>query len=98
MSFSNLGLTPALCTVLDRLGYQTPTPVQLQAIPLVLSGKDVVARAPADVDAVGSGHAALADQESLEALEMFGAEAARRVAHDAETGEAQPPGEEAHEC
>src|SRR5688500_3260347 len=45
MSFSNLGLTPSLCTILDRLGYQTPTPVQLQAIPLVLSGKDVVARA-----------------------------------------------------
>ena len=45
MSFSNLGLTPSFCTVLDRLGYQTPTPVQLQAIPLVLSGKDVVARA-----------------------------------------------------
>ncbi len=45
MSFSDLGLTPSFCTVLDRLGYKTPTPVQLQAIPLVLSGKDVVARA-----------------------------------------------------
>ena len=45
MSFSNLGLTPSLCTVLDRLGYQAPTPIQRQAIPLVLSGTDVVARA-----------------------------------------------------
>ena len=45
MSFSNLGLTPALCTALDRLGYTTPTPVQTQSIPVVLTGADLVARA-----------------------------------------------------
>jgi ATP-dependent RNA helicase RhlE len=45
MSFSNLGLTPALGTTLARLGYTTPTPVQDQAIPIVLTGADLVARA-----------------------------------------------------
>ncbi len=45
MSFSTLGLAPALCAALEPLGYHTPTPVQLEAIPLVLQGRDVVARA-----------------------------------------------------
>ena len=45
MSFSNLGLSPLLCSPLARRGYETPTPVQLQAIPLVLEGSDLVARA-----------------------------------------------------
>jgi ATP-dependent RNA helicase RhlE len=43
--FSTLGLEAAVCAPLARLGYETPTPVQLQAIPLVLSGVDVLARA-----------------------------------------------------
>jgi ATP-dependent RNA helicase RhlE len=43
--FSTLGLSAAACAPLARLGYKTPTPVQLQAIPLVLSGVDVLARA-----------------------------------------------------
>jgi ATP-dependent RNA helicase RhlE len=45
MSFSNLGLTPALCRSLVHLGYAQPTPVQSAAIPLVLSGVDLLARA-----------------------------------------------------
>jgi ATP-dependent RNA helicase RhlE len=45
MSFSNLGLTPALCTPLARLGYEQPTPIQSRAIPLVLAGTDLLARA-----------------------------------------------------
>jgi ATP-dependent RNA helicase RhlE len=43
--FSELGLSAAVSSPLARLGYQTPTPVQAQAIPLVLSGGDVMARA-----------------------------------------------------
>ena len=43
--FSELGLRPALSAPLARLGYVTPTPVQARAIPLVLSGADVLARA-----------------------------------------------------
>jgi ATP-dependent RNA helicase RhlE len=45
MSFSTLGLTPSLSVPLAQLGYQTPTPIQSQAIPLVLTGRDVLARA-----------------------------------------------------
>jgi len=45
MSFSNLGLTPSLCLPLARLGYEQPTPIQARAIPAVLSGADLFARA-----------------------------------------------------
>jgi ATP-dependent RNA helicase RhlE len=45
MPFSKLGLSPTLCSPLARKGYVTPTPVQTAAIPLVLSGADLVARA-----------------------------------------------------
>ena len=43
--FSKLGLSPAACASLARLGYETPTPIQLKAIPLVLTGVDLLARA-----------------------------------------------------
>ena len=45
MSFSKLGLTPALCLPLARLGYDQPTPIQARAIPAVLTGTDLLARA-----------------------------------------------------
>jgi ATP-dependent RNA helicase RhlE len=45
MSFSELGLTPSLCRPLAGLGYQQPTPIQTQAIPAVLTGTDLLARA-----------------------------------------------------
>ncbi len=45
MSFADLGLLPAVCTALDRAGLHIPTPIQAQAIPVALEGKDVVARA-----------------------------------------------------
>src|SRR6187399_224784 len=43
--FSQLGLGPTTCACLARLGYETPTPIQTEAIPLVLSGVDLLARA-----------------------------------------------------
>ncbi|MGE3510909.1 MAG: DEAD/DEAH box helicase, partial [Vicinamibacterales bacterium] len=43
--FSRLGLSTPTCASLARLGYQTPTPIQTEAIPLVLSGVDLLARA-----------------------------------------------------
>ena len=43
--FSQLGLSPVACASLARLGYETPTPIQTDAIPLVLSGVDLLARA-----------------------------------------------------
>ena len=45
MSFSTLGLSPVLTIPLARLAHTQPTPVQLKAIPVVLDGADVIARA-----------------------------------------------------
>ncbi len=45
MSFSNLGLSAQLLAAVDEQGYQTPTPIQTQAIPVILQGRDVMAGA-----------------------------------------------------
>ncbi len=45
MSFSSLGLSAPLLRAIDEKGYTTPFPIQLQAIPAILSGKDVIAAA-----------------------------------------------------
>ena len=45
MSFSDLGLTPALLRALAEKGYDTPTPIQTKAIPAILAGRDVLAGA-----------------------------------------------------
>ena len=45
MPFSSLGLSPSLSTPLAKLGYTTPTPVQLKSIPIVLTGSDLLAKA-----------------------------------------------------
>ena len=42
MNFSQLGLAPAQVRVCESLGYKTPTPIQLQAIPVALSGRDLI--------------------------------------------------------
>ncbi|MGE0445631.1 MAG: DEAD/DEAH box helicase [Vicinamibacterales bacterium] len=43
--FTTLGLSPALITALTALGYEEPTPVQRETIPLILEGKDLLAQA-----------------------------------------------------
>lgn len=45
MSFETLGLHPKLLQVVTELGYEQPTDVQVQAIPLALVGDDVMAGA-----------------------------------------------------
>src|SRR5215475_13392390 len=45
MSFAQLGLQPSICTPLAGLGYEQPTPIQSRAIPVVLTGTDLLARA-----------------------------------------------------
>jgi ATP-dependent RNA helicase RhlE len=45
MSFDQLGLTPELLRVVADQGYTEPTPVQAEAIPFVLAGRDVLAGA-----------------------------------------------------
>jgi ATP-dependent RNA helicase RhlE len=44
-SFDALGLLPALMRAVSEQGYTVPTPVQAQAIPIVLAGHDVLAGA-----------------------------------------------------
>ena len=40
--FSDLGLHPKLLQALTQEGYTTPTPIQAQAIPLLLAGRDLL--------------------------------------------------------
>ncbi|CAL5372678.1 unnamed protein product [Camellia sinensis] len=44
-TFEELGLDPRLIRALTKKGIDNPTPIQRVAIPLILAGKDVVARA-----------------------------------------------------
>ncbi|MBD2346823.1 DEAD/DEAH box helicase [Anabaena subtropica] len=43
MSFSNLGLSNKIILAVTERGYTKPTPIQMQAIPAVLSGRDLLA-------------------------------------------------------
>jgi ATP-dependent RNA helicase RhlE len=45
MTFASLGLIDPLLRTLDDLDYRTPTPVQKEAIPAVLKGRDLLAAA-----------------------------------------------------
>ncbi|WP_353132948.1 DEAD/DEAH box helicase [Limnohabitans sp.] len=44
-SFSNLQLAPALARAVAEMGYETMTPIQAEAIPVVLTGQDVMGAA-----------------------------------------------------
>jgi superfamily II DNA/RNA helicase len=45
MTFSDLGLGPDVLRAISDCGYDTPTPIQEQAIPVVLMGRDVLGSA-----------------------------------------------------
>ena len=45
MSFASLGLSDALVRAVTDVGYTEPTPIQKQAIPAVLEGRDLLAGA-----------------------------------------------------
>ncbi|PCJ67947.1 MAG: ATP-dependent RNA helicase RhlE [Bacteroidetes bacterium] len=45
MTFKELGLTEALLKAVEDKGYETPSPIQEKAIPIVLQGKDLLASA-----------------------------------------------------
>ncbi|MFN7136162.1 MAG: ATP-dependent RNA helicase DbpA [Thermomonas sp.] len=45
-TFADLALPPALAPGLDALGYTVLTPVQAQALPAILAGRDLIAQAP----------------------------------------------------
>src|SRR5436190_5459495 len=44
-SFPELGLRPQLADIVSALGYEEPTPIQREAIPLLLSGRDLLGQA-----------------------------------------------------
>ncbi|WP_157269598.1 DEAD/DEAH box helicase [Azohydromonas aeria] len=46
MSFDSLGLSPALLRALHERGHAAPTPIQAEAIPAALQGRDLQAQAP----------------------------------------------------
>lgn len=45
MTFDKLGLSPEILRAVSDQGYTTPTPVQAQAIPVILAGNDIMAGA-----------------------------------------------------
>ncbi len=45
MKFEELNLAPAILQAVQEQGYDTPTPIQAQAIPIVLAGHDLLAGA-----------------------------------------------------
>ena len=44
-TFADLGLSPPVLEALQHLGYQKPTPIQEETIPLLLQGRDVIGQA-----------------------------------------------------
>jgi len=69
--FSRLGLDPRLVDSLARLGYEEPTPIQAEAIPPLLEGRDLLGQA-----ATGTGKSAAF---SLPLLHRLAAEGEGRV-------------------
>src|SRR5262245_41191236 len=68
MSFDQLGLKPELLRAVADKGYTVPTPIQLEAIPAVLAGRDVLAGAQ-----TGTGKTAGFTLPLLQRLEKRGA-------------------------
>ena len=62
--FNELGLSDQALEAVARLGYEAPTPVQEQAIPLALEGRDLIAAAK-----TGTGKTAAFSLPSLDRLE-----------------------------
>ena len=72
--FSRLGLGPTICSTLARLGYETPTPIQTEAIPVVLTGVDLFGRAQ-----TGTGKTAAFGLPMIERLWTPGTKGERRA-------------------
>ncbi|KAL4751859.1 ATP-dependent rRNA helicase rrp3 [Aspergillus terricola var. indicus] len=62
-SFKELGIIDQLCEACENMGYKAPTPIQSQAIPLALEGRDVIGLAE-----TGSGKTAAFALPMLQAL------------------------------
>jgi superfamily II DNA/RNA helicase len=76
MSFDSFGLHPDLMRAIAEAGYTTPTPIQEQAIPVVISGKDVMGAAQ-----TGTGKTAAFTLPILQRLMPFASASASPARH-----------------
>ena len=87
-SFAELGLNEQILAGVESLGFTQPTPVQEQAIPLVLEGRDIVASAQ-----TGTGKTAAFALPTLQLIMGLSAEVADE-APEAAAADASTPAEE----
>jgi len=45
ITFADLALNKSLLKILDEIGYESPSPIQAEAIPLLLDGRDIIGQA-----------------------------------------------------
>ena len=45
ITFRDLNLNPPLIKILDEVGYESPSPIQAETIPLLLEGRDIIGQA-----------------------------------------------------
>lgn len=74
MSFAELGLSTPLLNAIENMGYNRPTPIQSQAIPIILKGKNVLAAAQ-----TGTGKTASFALPILEQLRHGKTQRAKRI-------------------
>ena len=67
--FATLGLDDAIVASVTSLGYEEPTPVQSETIPLLLEGRDLLAQA-----ATGTGKTAAFALPMLHRISALGAD------------------------
>ena len=67
MGFDTLGLSAAVLEAIEESGYTTPTPIQAQAIPIILEGKDVIGASQ-----TGTGKTAAFALPTLSKIEKMG--------------------------
>jgi ATP-dependent RNA helicase RhlE len=67
MRFDQLGLKETVLTAISESGYENPTPIQAQAIPLILEGKDLIGASQ-----TGTGKTAAFALPSLSKIEALG--------------------------
>ena len=73
MTFDELNLAPAIMKAVREQGYETPTPIQAQAIPAVLAGQDLLAGAQTGTGKTAAFTLPLLDRLSRELLTAGGA-------------------------
>lgn len=65
LTFSDLGLGPELLKGINKLGFESPSPIQAQTIPLILEGRDMVG-----LSQTGSGKTAAFSLPALEQIDL----------------------------